>query len=150
MPPHLTFCKNLKSIATILLFPFFLPFSLISGISLAWMLVTPESSFLGIHNDVVPFFMVACLWIGVIAQGVIGVPMSLLFIWVRAPFWRGLIGVVASALALTPFHSHMAEFAPTVVLVFSFISLGVWISIHTFHPDKKSQEQNKACRTNRP
>jgi hypothetical protein len=138
--------REFRSIAAILLFPYFLPLISVSAIAFVWMLVAPnDSSVLWIGRDALVWFMIICVVFGGVAQVAIGIPFCFLLAWIGAPFWRGLMAVVAVALALIPFGFLLAESVPTLVVVVGCIAGGVWISIRTFRPQENQEAEQVAA-----
>ena len=129
-----------------ILFPYLLPCVAFSLLLISWMLVdTNRSTYLGINNDGVPLFLVLYFWCTVIAQLVIGIPLSFLLAWIPTPLWRSLIAILAVALVLIPLYSHLKEYTALHLVVAGSAAIGVWMSTHSFHPDKVREEAEQAA-----
>ncbi|RYD18664.1 MAG: hypothetical protein EOP88_21780 [Verrucomicrobiaceae bacterium] len=134
----------MRPILTTLLFPYFIPLMVISAIAFAWMLVTPNDP--GVTGptggDVLGlYFMMICTLIGAVAQVVIGIPFCLLLRRIGSPVGRGLLAVVAAALALAPFTLASSDPSPSIpqlvailAVVGGCLSVGVWIPLRNLHP----------------
>lgn len=140
----------MRSIATALLFPYFLPLMVISAVAFAWMLVTPNNPGvkLSAGGDVLGlYFMMICALVGGFAQVLIGIPFCLLLKGTASPFWRVLLAAAAVALPLVPFGyfaeipfgyppGTLSQSGSTVVVVVGCFAAGVLIPVCILRPLK--------------